>query len=414
MLNFCLCLPIFVWICCHCWVCSFYLSGYVAICCWLLLLYLSGYVVMLLPPAPLPVWICCHCCWCLLLYISGHVAFSWCLPLPFWIFCLVIGFAPLPVLICCHCCWLLILYPSWYVAIVVGVCSSTFLDMLSLLLTSAPLPVWKFRHCCWCLHFYLSGYVAVVVRFAPSTCPDILPLLLVCLLLYLSAYVALLGLLLYLFGYVVIVGGVRSYMSGYVEFLFVSSSICLEMLPLLLGLLLYLSGHVAIAAGFGSSSCLEMLPLLLVSAPLHFWTCCILLVSSSTCLGMLSLLLAPDPLPVLICCHCCWHLILYLSWYVVAVLWSLLFFLHLKTMLLIFTLLTVKLSPRHLSGDVAAVVDVYHLEDGPGVQFWDVGASSRGLELHPTSCFNLLHHLLITVVKNAVFCRTFQSIRTVQ
>ncbi len=172
-----------------------------------------------------------------------------------------------------------------------------------------------------------------------------------------------------------------------------------------------------------------MLPLLLVSAPtcldilnfclclpLFVWRCChCCWVCSVYVSGYVVIVVRFAPLLVLICCHCCWLLILYLSWYVAVVLRCLLFFLHLKTMLLIFTPLTVKMSPLHLSGDVAAVVDVYHLEDSPGVQFWDVGTSSRGLELHPASCFHLLHHLLITVVKIfLLFCRTFGSLRTIQ
>ncbi len=213
----------------------------------------------------------------------------------------------LPVLICCHCFWCLLLYLSGNVVIVVGVCSITCLDMLSLLLAFALLSVWKCCHYCWRLPLYLSRYVVIVVGVCFSTCLDMLPLL--------------------------------------------------------------------------------------APDPLPVLICC--------------LVIGFAPLPVLICCHCCWLLLLYLSWYVVAVLWSLLFFLHLKTMMLIFTPLTVKMLPLHLSGYVAAVVDVYHLEDGPSVQFWDVGASSRGLELHPASCLHLLHHLLITVVKECCFLQNF-------
>jgi hypothetical protein len=78
--------------------------------------------------------------------------------------------------ICCHCCWCLLLYLSGYVAIV-GVCSSTCLNVLPLLLVSAPLPVCQCCRCSLCLRLYLSKRFAIV-GICSSTYLDMLPLLL--------------------------------------------------------------------------------------------------------------------------------------------------------------------------------------------------------------------------------------------
>ncbi len=138
----------------------------------------------------------------------------------------------------CHC-WYLLLYLSGYVTIVVGICFSTCLDMLSLLFTSAPLPICT---CCWCVEVCSSAYLCMLLLLLTSA-----PLP-IC-----TCFCCCWRLLLYLSGYVAIVVGVCFFT-------------CLHMSSLLWRLLLYLSGYVVIVIGAWSFTCLNMLPLTVMSA----------------------------------------------------------------------------------------------------------------------------------------------------